>query len=224
MEIKEACLSYSIVSLVYQITIITIMYLCNISPISSKSITTFLMVFIPLSMIGCYVLIKLLHSKVSSIKKRKDSFSEVMLLVFTLASFLAGSVLFHVVSILLGAPLIENVEETFSLSMLCSALTVVPLFITHDGRWDDFLSYLPETTYVQDSLSDCIKMVSAFTVIGAWAGAFPIPLDWDRDWQTWPITCCIGALSGQIVGLCFSILSCAGIIPSSPPNWKNKIT
>jgi len=26
-------------------------------------------------------------------------------------------------------------------------------------------------------------MVSWLTVIGAWAGAFPIPLDWDRDWQ-----------------------------------------
>ena len=77
MEIKEACLSYSILSLVYQISIITIMYLCNISPMSSQHIMTFLKVFIPLSMIGCYVLIKLLHAKVESIKKRRDSFSEV---------------------------------------------------------------------------------------------------------------------------------------------------
>jgi phosphatidylinositol glycan class F len=23
-------------------------------------------------------------------------------------------------------------------------------------------------------------------VVGAWAGAVPIPLDWDREWQKWP--------------------------------------
>lgn len=34
------------------------------------------------------------------------------------------------------------------------------------------------------------------SIIGAWAGAFPIPLDWDRPWQAWPITCCIGASLG----------------------------
>ncbi|GFW70903.1 phosphatidylinositol-glycan biosynthesis class F protein [Trichonephila clavipes] len=38
-----------------------------------------------------------------------------------------------------------------------------------------------------------------WTVIGAWVGAFPIPLDWDRPWQTWPVTCCIGASLGNSV-------------------------
>lgn len=37
---------------------------------------------------------------------------------------------------------------------------------------------------------------TVFTIIGAWLGAFPIPLDWDRPWQAWPITCCIGASLG----------------------------
>ena len=42
-------------------------------------------------------------------------------------------------------------------------------------------------------------------LIGAWFGAFPIPLDWDRPWQIWPITCsiglCIGAGIGNLVSL-----------------------
>ena len=39
-------------------------------------------------------------------------------------------------------------------------------------------------------------------VVGAWFGAFPIPLDWDRPWQAWPITCVIGAVIGNaLVGL-----------------------
>ena len=37
---------------------------------------------------------------------------------------------------------------------------------------------------------------------GTWFGAFPIPLDWDRPWQAWPITCVIGAVIGNaLVGL-----------------------
>lgn len=33
------------------------------------------------------------------------------------------------------------------------------------------------------SLRDAVKIISLVTVVGAWVGAFPIPLDWDRDWQ-----------------------------------------
>lgn len=33
------------------------------------------------------------------------------------------------------------------------------------------------------SLRDAVKIISLVTIAGAWVGAFPIPLDWDRDWQ-----------------------------------------
>lgn len=29
----------------------------------------------------------------------------------------------------------------------------------------------------------CLQITVACTVVGAWVGAFPIPLDWDRPWQ-----------------------------------------
>ena len=38
------------------------------------------------------------------------------------------------------------------------------------------------------------------TMIGGWAGAVPIPLDWDRDWQAWPITVVVGAYGGWSIG------------------------
>ena len=45
-------------------------------------------------------------------------------------------------------------------------------------------------------------VVGAF--IGAWLGAVPIPLDWDREWQKWPITIVtgmyIGYVAGQLIG------------------------
>ena len=35
---------------------------------------------------------------------------------------------------------------------------------------------------------------------GAWLGAIPIPLDWDREWQKWPVTVVVGAYCGAVVG------------------------
>ena len=31
-------------------------------------------------------------------------------------------------------------------------------------------------------------------LMGTWIGALPIPLDWDRWWQAWPISCVFGCL------------------------------
>nr|XP_040582594.1 uncharacterized protein LOC121131098 [Lepeophtheirus salmonis] len=41
-------------------------------------------------------------------------------------------------------------------------------------------------------------------LFGAWIGAFPIPLDWDRDWQDWPIPCCIGASVGAYISCLYT--------------------
>ena len=38
------------------------------------------------------------------------------------------------------------------------------------------------------------------TALGAWLGAIPIPLDWDREWQKWPITIVAGMYAGAVVG------------------------
>lgn len=38
------------------------------------------------------------------------------------------------------------------------------------------------------------------TMVGAWLGAIPIPLDWDREWQKWPVTVLVGAYAGWAAG------------------------
>ncbi|GAB5589071.1 Glycosylphosphatidylinositol (GPI) anchor assembly protein [Umbelopsis nana] len=43
-------------------------------------------------------------------------------------------------------------------------------------------------------------MQSITILIGAWLGAVVIPLDWERPWQQWPVSCVLGALLGQAVG------------------------
>jgi PiT family inorganic phosphate transporter len=37
-------------------------------------------------------------------------------------------------------------------------------------------------------------------VLGAWLGAVPIPLDWDREWQKWPVTIVTGMYIGHALG------------------------
>lgn len=37
-------------------------------------------------------------------------------------------------------------------------------------------------------------------VVGAWLGAVPIPLDWDREWQKWPVTVVVGTYLGYVLG------------------------
>jgi len=38
------------------------------------------------------------------------------------------------------------------------------------------------------------------TILGAWCGAYPLALDWDRPWQAWPLPPAIGAILGYILG------------------------
>lgn len=38
-------------------------------------------------------------------------------------------------------------------------------------------------------------------VAGAWFGVWPVPLDWERWWQAWPIPCLVGSLLGYLVAL-----------------------
>ncbi|EEY14575.1 glycosylphosphatidylinositol anchor biosynthesis protein [Verticillium alfalfae VaMs.102] len=40
----------------------------------------------------------------------------------------------------------------------------------------------------------------AGALFGAWLGAVPIPLDWDREWQKWPVTILYGLYAGYVAG------------------------
>ncbi len=37
------------------------------------------------------------------------------------------------------------------------------------------------------------------SVIGGLAGAFVLPLDWDRAWQSFPVPCIIGSASAALI-------------------------
>ncbi|XP_074574381.1 uncharacterized protein LOC141830836 isoform X2 [Curcuma longa] len=52
---------------------------------------------------------------------------------------------------------------------------------------------------------DCLVSLPAQgAIVGAWLGAWPMPLDWEMPWQEWPICVTYGAIAGYIVGMILS--------------------
>lgn len=112
---------------------------------------------------------------------------------FILASFSVP--LFHVIFVLFGAPLLTHPAETFLCSAVLAVLSVYPIFYTHgvDSKaW----------TAVCGINAPKDETFCGFWggIVGAWLGAVPIPLDWDREWQRWPVTIVVGIVVGYIVG------------------------
>lgn len=153
---------------------------------TAVSLRLFCMVFSVL----CFTLIRMK----SRIKLTIWHVVKLIILVF------GSAAVFHLIAILFGASILEQSEETFCWALLMSLLVVLPACSLLGAQMElvprIFFSAWSDATpeaYFQCSI--------VFTLIGAWLGAFPIPLDWDRPWQVWPIPCAIGAIVGYIVGL-----------------------
>lgn len=97
--------------------------------------------------------------------------------------------------ILFGAPLTTHHFHTLLLALHLALLTTPHLYYVHGldvSRWLQIASLqLPIDEVFGMSLGACV---------GAWIGAIPIPLDWDREWQKWPVTIVMGLYVGAMVG------------------------
>jgi GPI ethanolamine phosphate transferase 2/3 subunit F len=99
------------------------------------------------------------------------------------------------IQILLGAPLTTHLPHTLLSSAHLALLAVFPLAYVHgiDGsKWLEVLS--------AQSPFDEVYGAAVGAGVGAWLGAVPIPLDWDREWQKWPVTIVAGMYMGWAVG------------------------
>lgn len=87
--------------------------------------------------------------------------------------------------------------HTGLLSLHISLLIGLPLFYTHGvstAAWREIVSaFLPF-----DEPGVWGGTIGA--LVGGWLGAVPIPLDWDREWQKWPVTVLTGVWMGWAVG------------------------
>lgn len=127
------------------------------------------------------------------------------ILALTLTLFLTSPLLYIFV-ILFGAPFTTHHAHTFLLALHLALLTTPHLFYIHslDGaKWMKIVSLqLPvDETYG----------LSLGAWVGAWLGAIPIPLDWDREWQKWPVTVVVGMWFGAAVGKVVGGYLCKGM-------------
>lgn len=103
--------------------------------------------------------------------------------------------LLTVILILFGAPLTSKSYETLLCAAHMSALGIMPLVYIHgveEQKWREAVGLM--------SPVDEVFGAAVGTMVGAWVGAIPIPLDWDREWQNWPVTIVTGAYLGWAIG------------------------
>ncbi|KAL3511998.1 hypothetical protein ACH5RR_024715 [Cinchona calisaya] len=120
-----------------------------------------------------------------------------------LRGFLAlpvGAVVNALGAIAVGAPIIQNFQRTLHWSLFMSVLTCVPAASVFGSSWDDWLQIYAHTK-PSGPIQYMICLPAHGAVVGAWFGAWPMPLDWERPWQEWPICVSYGALAGYFVGM-----------------------
>ncbi|KAI1875332.1 hypothetical protein JX265_004390 [Neoarthrinium moseri] len=101
----------------------------------------------------------------------------------------------HLIFVLFGAPLLTHLPNTFLCSLHLSLLGLFPLFYTHGVTKNSWLEILGARAPFDETFGGLVG-----GCLGAWLGAVPIPLDWDREWQKWPITILCGVYAGYVVG------------------------
>ncbi|KAF2646371.1 hypothetical protein P280DRAFT_387553 [Massarina eburnea CBS 473.64] len=112
-----------------------------------------------------------------------------------LLSSLAAAPLLTATLVLFGAPMTTHHTHTVLCGAHIALLSFLPLVYVHgvDGTtWREVVALLLPIDEVYGGMIG--------SVFGAWCGAVPIPLDWDREWQKWPITIVTGAYVGYAVG------------------------
>lgn len=122
----------------------------------------------------------------------------------SLVFLIIGTICWFCITVLFGAPLIELVLKTLMLNVLQSLLTFFPIshfYKTRQEKISCLERILMKRDFPQTNEQEQILFSSIYgTCFGAWLGALPIPLDWDRPWQAWPFTVYYGSIIGWCLG------------------------
>uniref|UniRef100_A0A7N0VC70 Phosphatidylinositol-glycan biosynthesis class F protein n=1 Tax=Kalanchoe fedtschenkoi TaxID=63787 RepID=A0A7N0VC70_KALFE len=116
----------------------------------------------------------------------------------------AGALVNALVAIALGAPVgLNYLPKTVYWSLLISSLTFVPAACVFGASWKDWRRLFAHTKPV-DLVDYMICVPAHGAIVGSWFGAWPMPLDWERPWQEWPICVSYGTMVGYVAGMLLS--------------------
>lgn len=135
-------------------------------------------------------------------KKKKDRLEDNrgLLIGASMAISLLLSLPVFITLILFGAPLIEYVEETYLLGLYLSLLAIYPLLVQFKCNYETLVNFFGNGNALEVVSQNHVTMSSVGYAVGTWIGVIPLPLDWDRDWQKWPITLLTGGMVGSFLG------------------------
>lgn len=114
---------------------------------------------------------------------------------------------FYVVAVLFGAPFFSHFAATFTFAIVLSLICVFPIAVVV-RTYDDLDSVIFDNNPSTGSQLIAHR-IALGGLLGAWLGAFVIPLDWDRWWQRWPLPCIFGAVFGAVIGSLIAVAECA---------------
>lgn len=155
---------------------------------------------IPLQLLYGYLITTRATDKSKKTKTQNNSENLPLLLSGGVVISLVLSVPLFVLLILLGAPLGSHLKETYLLSMHLSLLIFYPLLILYKYDYKLLVKFLDSDGVYNAIAKNQVLLSAVLAIIGTWLGVIPIPLDWDRDWQQWPITLLTGSYIGSFVG------------------------
>lgn len=127
-------------------------------------------------------------------RQRRANAAQPAILSLTLSATLAAPLLFLLI-VLHGGSITSHLPHTALTALHMALLATLPLFFAHGvdaAKWRHLAGLMaPVDELFGAALGACV---------GAWVGAVPIPLDWDREWQRWPVTVVYGVVAGWAVG------------------------
>ncbi|XP_055845719.1 uncharacterized protein LOC129911802 isoform X1 [Episyrphus balteatus] len=132
------------------------------------------------------------------------------------------TMLYAFICIILGAPVLQNYEQTFVLAMVLTLMTVSPTVFLLGGGGSLQVCFCEKVEFLTKSEEislDLFKYNAVGAIFGAWAGSVVAPLDWDRDWQVYPIPNVVGALLGCGLG---NIYACSKVLYSTAKVYYSK--
>lgn len=142
------------------------------------------------------------NSKRSILRTIKNQFIFCALLVTFVVSF-------ALICVLMGASYHSNYEETLTLAAVLTAFTIFPIGLFLGPKKS--LQYLFYDTFELPCHQEVehlefLQTNAIAALIGAWAGSVVAPLDWDRDWQAYPIPNVVGAVAGYGLANCQTLV------------------
>ncbi|KMT14072.1 hypothetical protein BVRB_4g078980 isoform A [Beta vulgaris subsp. vulgaris] len=134
-----------------------------------------------------------------------------------LLGLFAGAFVFALGAISLGAPVgSKYMLSTINWSLLMSSFAFSPAAAVFGASWVDWQRIFAKIRPT-GSIDYMVCLPALGSVIGAWFGAWPMPLDWERPWQEWPICVTYGALVGYAIGMVTSL------VLFFPSCWKHYV-